>query len=374
MKRFSLFPFRIFAERAYSDLTRLPYDWVNQASPERLGYFARMSIVKRYLHLSLMLYMYRQKSRMLRSIPSGARVLFVYHGVTNFGDAIMDLGGRVLLDRTHRLDLFISDELAPLFREDKHLGKIFTSIEEIDPRCYQFVILNNLGLRNLRFKFRYFRKLPFAATSGFCHNIDYNHIELGFAAIADLFNLPIERDQIKRIAKPYIFPRGIELTDVVQNSRSLKIAIGLGGRDSRRTYAHWEQLFALFSGNPYFRERVRFVLLGTGDIHLVEMSSRLAASKEVSVISRINDCPSFYDNSVYLKGLDLYIGADGGLMHLAHALGVPSVSLFDCSVNPIMRITESCNSKPIVASDTVSDILPSTIYSAVVDFINDLAP
>jgi len=59
------------------------------------------------------------------------------------------------------------------------------------------------------------------------------------------------------------------------------------------------------------------------------------------------------------------VGADGGLMHVAHSTPTPSVSLFSDREPPYLRLTEQCHSIGIQSTGDVDEITPAAIMSAI---------
>ena len=60
----------------------------------------------------------------------------------------------------------------------------------------------------------------------------------------------------------------------------------------------------------------------------------------------------------------LFVGADGGLMHVAHSTATPSVSLFSDREPPYLRLTEACRSIGLQGSGDVDTIAPGLILNA----------
>ncbi|MFC5430396.1 glycosyltransferase family 9 protein [Paraburkholderia denitrificans] len=61
----------------------------------------------------------------------------------------------------------------------------------------------------------------------------------------------------------------------------------------------------------------------------------------------------------------LFVGADGGLMHVAHSTSTPSVSLFSHREPPYLRLTEACHSIGLQCGGNVDTIEPAQIMDAV---------
>jgi heptosyltransferase-2 len=63
----------------------------------------------------------------------------------------------------------------------------------------------------------------------------------------------------------------------------------------------------------------------------------------------------------------LFVGCDGGLMHVAHTTETPSVTLFAHLESPHLRLTNRCRSLSIQSQGAVRDIAPDRIAGAIVE-------
>jgi heptosyltransferase-2 len=78
-------------------LTKIPYSVVSTNVDCFLKPHSRLKLVKKYLHRYLSLRLAGQLKREIKRIEKGMRVLWLYTGKPNFGDAIMEMSGEVSL-------------------------------------------------------------------------------------------------------------------------------------------------------------------------------------------------------------------------------------------------------------------------------------
>ena len=60
----------------------------------------------------------------------------------------------------------------------------------------------------------------------------------------------------------------------------------------------------------------------------------------------------------------VFVGCDGGLMHLAHSTGVPSVTLFSVGEPPAMFLAPGYPSEPLYSADSANQIAPEAVVAA----------
>lgn len=349
--------------------TRLPYPEVNQGWARALTWREKLQALKRYLHKRLVLAWTGQAGLMRRQAPAGARVLVAYFGADNIGDALMDMAGRRLLKGSGwQVDLLVDPRLAPLFAEDDVFARVISDPEEIDPEAYGYVLLNNLNLRTLRRKRELLPRLPFCSMVGFFYAIDFNHIELGFFAFNEVFGLGLPGDALLASAQPYL-PAGdsrylaaLEALDA-RSEAPPTVLVAVGGREVYRTYRHWPALLRHLDRADSPWAGWRFILIGSENGLADAEAICREARRFIQVESRVGQTDLFECRALMARSR-AFIGADGGLMHLAHTTGIPTLSLFSVEVRPCMRLTPACGSTPLHSAGDVSAIEPEQVAEA----------
>ena len=105
------------------------------------------------------------------------------------------------------------------------------------------------------------------------------------------------------------------------------------------------------------------VLLGSGNG--LESARELCAGApgNVRIRSLVGELTFLQSREVVARAA-LFIGADGGLMHVAHSTATPSVSLFSDREPPYLRLTEACRSIGLQGGGDVDTIAPGLILDA----------
>lgn len=345
--------------------THPPYPHVRHAYVGNLTLREKIRIVKKYLHKRLLM-LFKGQARLYRTnIPTGARVLFIYYGVTNLGDSLMDFSGRVLLKNKARLDLLIDARLADLYREDDVFNHVYTDPAHASRQVYDFIVLNNLNIRTIKEKARYFKMIPYTSIQGYYFGYDYNHIELSYSAFNSMYDLGLDGNALSGYARPYLSDndsRYLAARDDF-NFDARVIAIAVGGREEYRIYRRWQDVLYLMMREPTAFAGCEVVLLGSENG--LEDAQRLldyplCGLRLRSYVNNLN----LIQCRALLSKASVFLASDGGLLHLAHTLAVPTISLFSAHVGPEMRLSKTCPSIAIQSSADVNDIEPQTIFEA----------
>jgi heptosyltransferase-2 len=137
--------------------------------------------------------------------------------------------------------------------------------------------------------------------------------------------------------------------------------IAVGGMDQDRTYEHWLDVFKLLDQD---KSKIKtWVLVGSAN-GLSYVETVIAHSfKTLNIISFVNQLPILQVASL-IKQSSLFIGSDGGLMHVAHSTNTPTVTLFTTNVDPRYRVTKACYSVTIQSRRGVSLIPAKDIVDA----------
>jgi hypothetical protein len=348
--------------------TKPKYRAVRSKEIEQLSFRQKFNIVKKYLHRIFELYRLKQNRKLVDRCNSH-KVLFIYAGVNNIGDALMDLSGRVLLkDSSIHMDCLIDPSLAFLFSPDDVFKQVFTDPNEVPYHEYGFVVLNNLNLRTIRLKAKHAPDLPFSSMLGHFFDVDYNHIELSYAAFRDIFNLKIDDQELKTSAKLTLTPRSPVSKQVQEKMVGAQrtIALGIGGRESYRVYEHWLEVLLELDGLEDIQP-ITFLLLGSANAQGMAKKITEFSFQNIRVIDLTNAL-SLTECASVIEQTDLFVSADGGLLHVAHCTDTPTVGLFSADVPANMRTVASIRCLPLMSSYEVSSIPADEVASKVVQF------
>ena len=341
---------------------RVPHPEIVQDEVESLSAYKKLSLLKKQLHKWSILSLNRQLGLYTESaqLRPGARILLFYSGVNNLGDALMDLSGRALLNGTsYKLDVVLDPSLAELFRHDRYFSKIYTDYREVDFGEYDFVILNKLGIRVIKEKIRYAGQSRFTSLIGWYAGRNFNHIQFSYYSFNKILNSGIEEAALYKGSR--LILDAPQSQAFPAQAWAGRIAISVGGRESNRIYGKWADVLSRLDDDPEL-SRYQYVLIGS-DNGLKEANDLTAMSfrnlKLDSLVGKlkIHECYALIGQS------KLFVGADGGLLHIAHAAGVPTVALFSDGIDPRTRYVENdfFRCSPLIGPTDVTSIEPNDV-------------
>jgi ADP-heptose:LPS heptosyltransferase len=353
-------------DTAVERCVRIPYAGVAHEPEVFLKKTSRAKIVKKYLHKRLLLRWRGQTRLELANAASAKRLLWIYTGKRNFGDATMDLSGRALLKgRGIEIDLFTLPNLHKLFAEDDIFQNIYSDLQQLSGRRYDAIVMSEFNLPSIKLKARHFRDLPFVCLFQYFYGPDRNQTTFSYAAVNHAFALGYPPASIVSMSKPYLAANSATRDSV----RALQpdgafLALAVGGLDANRTYRHWGELLSLIdqADEPGIPKQI--VLLGSDNG--LAMAEQLLKRRfgTLTVSSQVGKL-SLLQSREMAAHASLFVGADGGLMHVAHSTPTPSVSLFSDREPPYLRLTGACHSIGIQSTGDVDEIAPAAIMSAI---------
>ncbi len=266
--------------------------------------------------------------------PSWKRVLWIYEGIPQIGDALMDLAPRSLLHQEKfDCDLLIDNHLAPLFQSDPWFNHIESNPQLLAGKTYDFIILQSNKRRSMRTKMRYFRSTYWISMHGFYTGPEFNRANFATQRLADLLATSCTDVDFETHARQKLCP--LPPRSSPKNS-DLKIAFALGGVDSSRVYEKWVELaLALHS---FFK--ITITLIGSSNAHnfAVDFLEHLGQKIQVrNLVAKI----SITETRDAIAAQDLVIACDGGLMHLSVTTETPLIGLFNKTVHPCWRLPKS---------------------------------
>lgn len=349
---------------------RVPHPEIIQDEVENLSFYKKISLLKKQLHKWSILSFNRQLGLYTETadLRAGARILLMYSGVNNIGDALMDLSGRALIGGTsYTLDVLLDPSLAELFRHDRFFSKIYTDFREIDFGEYDFVILNKLGIRVIKEKVGHARQSRFTSLIGWYAGRNYNHIQFSYYSFNKILKCGI--DDVDLYKNSRLVLDAPKCDDFPSEGYAGRVAISVGGRESHRIYGKWADVLAQLDDDEGL-SRYEYVLLGS-DNGLKEANDltgmKFRNLKLTSLVGKlkIHECFSLLGQS------RLFVGADGGLLHIAHAAGTPTIALFSDDIDPRTRYVENDFFKcsPLTGASDVTSIEPKDVVNVMRDVL-----
>jgi hypothetical protein len=347
---------------------RVPYAWVDQATDEYMTRTSRLTVAKKYLHRRLALG--AQSRREIGRIAPDQRVLYLYGGKHSIGDVVMELSGRALLrGRPGPVDLLTTSSLKPMFEGDDIFRHVYDDADEIDPGDYDVVFMSEFNYPTIRLKKRRFRKLPFACMFRYFNGPESNRTQFSWARINDVFGLGRSPESLSANAKPYLRQEPELPSALAAEVAPLRpfLAVAIGGVYPRRTYDHWMACLQAYDEAHASGLPGGVVLLGSDNgaatAQALMANGRFRNLRLLSLVGEL----SLRDSKRVIANSALFVGADGGLMHVAHTTPTPSVTLFAATEPPHLRLTPSCRSTPLHTDGGVSAIDPKDLAQTIVD-------
>lgn len=320
----------------------------------------------RYLKRRSYMLLRGQSTLKLDSIPAYAhKILWINLTAPSLGDALMDTAGRLLL-RDRSVTLLTDKKNLNLFKHDPHLQGVFEissdSLAVLSKKSFDLALLDSFSPKSLAVKVRVGRSLPFVGLYGFLNAYEVHRTIYSFRRIEWLLRLAPKASPALTIGgKAPIKARKRELP---------AIAIAIGGEWEFRTYRGWiDVLRSLTSltANVYL----------FGSANGVETAADLEGRFRGAIYNFVGK--TSLDEVVQLMTqCDLFVGADGGLWHIASACGVPSVALHaDCQLYDeegrwCSRAGATPECIPLNAKHSVNEIPPAVVVDSVLRLLSKL--
>jgi len=251
--------------------------------------------------------------------PKRKRMLWINWAAPSLGDSLMDLAARVLLaDR--ELTLLTHPKNAPLYADDAVFQSVYSDpvklLRDKGILNFDLVICDAFSPRVLVRKTIVAPLTPFVGLYGYLNGFEIHRTRFAFERMKELLGI----NQVRIPVRPTLSVSGT----VPSPGDSTDVCIALGGEWAFRTYDQWPTVVTWLVEQGY-----SVSLIGSDNgkadaVRIVEIVpmvrstvGNLALSEVVSEIARSK----------------VFMGADGGLWHMATAIGRPSVVLFaDCQI------------------------------------------
>lgn len=315
----------------------------------------RLKWLKQCLRLRALLFLSGQSRLRVKQFPANTKKVLYAYDWGAIGDSIMDLSQRQIFPAEVDLDLYMPAKASVLFEGDSCFEHIYRDPADC-PSDYDLIILHNISPALVRFKKKYYPQVPYYDVLGCIQGELYDRARFCHASLLKLLNLsnaPLYRPQL---GETYI--SGMQV-------KRHTVAVVMGAMDaSRRHYSDWQAVLSGIKNAVHAEawESIRFVLIGSGESARNDVE-RLNKSFVESYCDVNLDLSSLEDVKRQIALCEYFIGADGGLMHIAQALHKPGIALF-AEIDPAWRMVDSFSSlKPLWAPRTVSAIPAPKIVS-----------
>jgi hypothetical protein len=197
-----------------------------------------------------------------------------------------------------------------------------------------------MSARSLRIKAQIAPSAPFASVLGYLTGERFDRMTFAQRRMEQLFGIAQTPPAPQHLSVPAEAP---------QSADRLHVAVALGARDPRRTFRNWSEALRLTIEQwPRDRATPLFVLMGDS-----------SAQRDVAFFP-----PDFVDQNcrIEIGDRDLrsvaaslarchaFVGMDGGLMHMAAALGKPGFAAF-AKIDPLMRLRPDTSMRYLFTQD-----------------------
>jgi len=358
-----------YVDYVFSINTQIPYSWVIYNQEPFSDSFIK--VFKKYIHKYLLLKLGNLFADHRAPLKTD-RILWIYFGGKEgraIGDSIMELSGRSLLKNLeYQIDLLTYKNVEDIFIGDDIFGSIYTDPRQIDSKIYDYILFTDYSPRIIKLKLRFFLKKSYGCLFEFFipHGSNlHNQTQFSFAAVNQLFNLELTHQQLEKVSRPYLYWERIqkEKIDLLLPKNEF-LTISCGGVDPNRIYAHWVHFLHILDKSTQSFPKI-IILMGSknglsmGDLILSQSFT------SIQVISLI-DQTSILESAYVISKSALFIGADGGLLHVAHSTEVKSVGIFLKEFSSKYRLTQRCNSSILECNQTVNELSPEMLYQKVI--------
>ena len=295
-------------------------------------------------------------TRELQSIRDTDRnILWINWSAPSLGDSLMDLSCRVMLTE-RRVTLLTHPKNAELYSLDPYFAAVYSDPialrAENRVSAFDLVVCDAFSPRVLIRKLLVAPGTPFVGLYGYLNGFEVHRTLYAFARMRNLLGLK----SFDHPTRPTIFVAPEERQAV-----GFDVCIAVGGEWVFRTYEHWLKVI-----DALLKQGLTVCLVGSSNgsdmadrirTQFPEVESTVGLLSLQNVIAQISVCLYF-------------IGADGGLWHIASAIPIPTVVLFaDCAIVDdsglsVTRETADMVCETLYHEREVSQIPPEEILDA----------
>ena len=279
--------------------------------------------------------------------------LWIYFRTAQIGDSIMDLSARSFFqDVNCSVDLFTNVQIEKLYKDDEWFDVVTSNYLDIKNIKYDFIIIQSVHHRALKYKIKYFRNMPWICMQSFYDVPDFARSKWGVQRLVDLwsFNNLIDSAKYGWHSKQKLSYN----TKFCTHSRK-RVTVVLGGMDPVRTYHKWHEVIRGLK----IENNQSITLIGIGQEALEGSDQILLVNPTLNIASLVNQL-SLDDLKDILLDTKLLLVADGGAMHMGIALDIPAiVSLFIRGIPPPLRIPDSYHEFAVTSHTGLINDIPS---------------
>ena len=287
---------------------------------------------------------------------SHRRILWINWAAPSLGDSLMDLSSRVFLADREVILLTHPKNAALYSNHDRWLTAVYSSplilVAELGPHAFDLVICDSFSPRVLMRKLCVAPLVEFCGIYGYLNGFEVHRTLFSFSRMMEL--LALERSD-------YPVRPVISLPDNYINFSGTDVCIAVGGEWAFRTYENWLPVVKWLH-----HRKLSVTLIGSSNGAEQALSIKNEIPSVVSTVGKL----TLAEVIGQIASCKIFIGADGGLWHVACAIPVPTIVLFaDCQIfdedgNRFTRETEDMVCETLYDDDAVSNIPPMAVIGA----------
>jgi len=302
---------------------------------------------KRYFFIALN---GQRKLELFSILPKHKDILWINISAPSFGDSLMDLSSRVLLEGRN-LDLFTTKNITDIYSNDKRFNNVYSNEEMVSRNKYDLVIIDSYSSRSIKAKNKIAPLANFVGMYGYFNGPEVNRVLFSFHQMNNLLHYFKSEKEINFSARASISIGKVDQDIINQINLPINyIAIVLGGEWEYRTYNNWDKVIKnILEKN----NNLNIVLLGSENASLI--SKKLFAQFSSSNILNYVAKYSFNQTVQIISLSDILLCCDGGLMHAANSLNKVVIPLF-ARLTPEMQLTDCVNAFPLFDDFDVNNI------------------
>lgn len=301
----------------------------------------------------------QNKFQQNKILPHWKRGLWLYEGIPQIGDALMDLAPRSIFHKNSiTVDLWTENHIASMFYKDHWFKEVFHFDEKINAKNYDFVIISSNKRRSLFKKIKSLKKVPWISMNGFYTGPEFHRGNFATQRIADVSSIELSCADFAAYAKQKLSPLNLPSK---RKDSAIKIAFSMGGVDPLRTYDQWIAIAQQLSFH------IDFEITLIGSINAIEYAKEFEY-KWTGIVHNVVNQTSVLECRQLINNQDILIACDSGLMHLGVTTHVKLISLFTSTVNPCWRLPMDKYPTAIQSkTENINSITPSEIVFHIIE-------